>query len=78
MLFCVAVENFPPIRKQSESYHGEQNRGYHVKEHKKVVQKHVSKLRQVKQTVLALCQLKPQQRRYSTVFSPEPYKVKEV
>ena len=32
---------------------GEQNRGYHVKEHKKVVQKHVSKLRQVKQTVSA-------------------------
>jgi len=38
------LKNFDQWENGWKSYHGEQNRGYHVKEHKKVVQKHVSKV----------------------------------
>ena len=38
------LKNFHQSENGLKSYHGEQNRGYHVKEHKKLSQKQVSKV----------------------------------
>ena len=38
------LKNFHQSENGSNSYHGEQNRGYHVKEHQKLCQKQVSKV----------------------------------
>ena len=38
------LKNFHQSENGLRSYHGEQNRGYHVKEHKKLSQKQVSKV----------------------------------
>ena len=38
------LKNFHQSEKGLQSYHGEQNRGYHMKEHKKLSQKQVSKV----------------------------------
>ncbi len=38
------LKNFHQSENGSQSYHGEQNQGYHVKEHKKLCQKQVSKV----------------------------------
>ena len=38
------LKNFHQSENGWKSYHGEQNRGYHVKEHKKLCQKQVSKV----------------------------------
>ena len=38
------LKNFHQSENGLKSYHGEQNRGYHMKEHKKLSQKQVSKV----------------------------------
>ena len=42
--FWLTVKEFWPIKNGWKSYHGEQNQGYHVKEHEKLGKKRVSKV----------------------------------
>ena len=61
------LKNFHQSENGLKSYHGEQNQGYHVKEHKKLCQKQVSKVTlhfvwgqlSRKQTVLCVAVLHP-------------------